>query len=229
MHRKLIVAALVACLVSLLLCAGCSRSSQSVQASYSTAKDPASQTSDFTGRVKEYLQMPDLAGGCEIASLMCVLEAMGLDVDVDDLIENHLPLNEGSSFASSFIGSPYIMGSGYPPVLMRCANSYLAKEGARIRAISMVGCSFDDVVREVEQGRPVMVWTTMEMAPVMHSQIYSDGFEWYDNEHCVVVYGMDDDGVKVSDPLDGLVVRDEQAFREIFDDCGGLAVTFYTF
>lgn len=184
-------------------------------------------TLNAAANVGEYLQMPQLAGGCEVASLICVLEAMGFEVDVDELVESHLDMDGGGSFGAGYIGSPYVFGSGYPPVLARCANAFFAHHDSTVRAMSVKGCDFADVVADVDRGRPVMVWTTMEMMPVFHTGSFSDGFEWYDNEHCVVVYGATDQEVMVSDPLDGLVVRDRKAFEEIFDDCGGLAVLFY--
>ena len=47
---------------------------------------------------------------------------------------------------------------------------------------------------------------------------------WCDNEHCVVLYGVDGDSVLVSDPLEGLVEGDAEAFAQIYEACGSRAV-----
>ena len=50
--------------------------------------------------------------------------------------------------------------------------------------------------------------------------------EWYHNEHCVVLYGFDltNNTVLVSDPIDGLVERELDRFREIYEKAGRMAM-----
>ena len=54
--------------------------------------------------------------------------------------------------------------------------------------------------------------------------IMVESYEWYNNEHCVVLYGLEGETALVSDPLEGLVERDAQEFARIFEACGNMAI-----
>ena len=71
---------------------------------------------------------------------------------------------------------------------------------------------------------PVILWTTMYQEEPSFSGQEIGPYEWYTNEHCVVVYGSEGDEVLVSDPLDGLVKRDRAYFSALFETCGSMAV-----
>jgi len=77
---------------------------------------------------------------------------------------------------------------------------------------------------------PVMVWTTMFMEPVEFTGEYGvlDGkeYKWYKSEHCVVISGYDlDKGViTVNDPMEGIVERNIDEFKAIYNEIGQYAV-----
>lgn len=61
----------------------------------------------------------------------------------------------------------------------------------------------------------MLIWTTEAMASPS-----GGGGSWYYPEHCVVIYGVEDDGVLISDSLAGLVVRDRSRFQSIYEAIG---------
>lgn len=180
------------------------------------------ETVDWAGNVEEFLQFPVLQGGCEVASLSCVLRSMGYDeVDEYTIAEEYL---EYGDMVSGYSGDPYYYGSAFPPPLMDAANAFLEANGAEERALDLSGLGFDVVAEWVQAGYPVLVWTTMYMEEPDLTGTMVGPYEWWNNEHCVVVYGFDESGdVLVMDPLDGLTTRDRQDFARIYEECGSLS------
>ena len=189
--------------------------------------DPLASTAtyDYAERVSELLQFPTLSGGCEVVSLTALLNAAGFDVTMTELADVYLPTG-GGGFVYSYTGTPYYSGGGMPPVMVACGNAYLESEGSSLVLTELSGADFDEVVSIVGRGVPVMVWTTMYMAQPAHTGIFEDGYEWYDNEHCVLVYGANGDTVLVMDPIEGIVERDRDQFEALYDACGKMAATF---
>ena len=163
-----------------------------------------------------------LPSGCEIASLAVVLQSMGFDADPLALADDFL-VKDGS-FATGYAGSPYGAGGGFPPGIVNAANSYLAANGSDVRAYDLTGTSFEGLKGIMAHGYPVLVWSTMFMENPLFSGAYDGEAEWYDNEHCVVAYEAVEDGVLVSDPLEGYVVRNEAEFERIYTECGSMAL-----
>lgn len=177
---------------------------------------------EWAGNVEEFLQFPILQGGCEIASLSCVLRSMGYDeVDEYTIAEEYL---EYGDMVSGYSGDPYYYGSAFPPPLMDAANAFLEANGAEERALDLSSLGFDVVAEWVQAGYPALVWTTMYMEEPDLTGTMVGPYEWWNNEHCVVVYGFDESGeVLVMDPLDGFVTRDRQDFARIYEECGSLS------
>lgn len=177
--------------------------------------------------VGELLQMPALPAGCESVALTAVLASMGFDLGLTDIVDRYLSVDPtGADFVTSFAGDPYYSGGALPPALVSAANAYLADQGERagnLRARDITGASFDDLRALSDDGFPVLVWTTMYMTDPEFSGDMRDGWAWYYNEHCVVVYGFEGSDVLVSDPLEGLVRRDASEFRRLYEACGSMA------
>ena len=176
---------------------------------------------DFTSHVASVLQNETMMGGCEPVSLAMLLNSMGFGVDAKALVDKYLVID--GKFTTGYSGSPYLAGGGYPPGLVKAANAYLAEQGSPYVAHDLSGTSFDGIARIVQSGRPVMVWSTLYLEEPLFSGSFQDGVEWYNNEHCVLVFGVDDTSVMVADPLEGFVVRDRAAFAEVYAACGSMA------
>ena len=182
-------------------------------------------TANYTARVGTMMQNSLMCGGCEIVSLGIVLESMGIDADLDRIVNDFLDIN--GHFATGYSGSPYSEGAGFPSGIAAAANGYLESIGSEARAHDLTGQSFDELKAIVKMGYPVLVWSTMELADPQFTNIFDGDVEWYDNEHCVVLYAVNGDEALVSDPLDGLVTRDVARFADIYEQCGKHAVSIY--
>lgn len=179
-------------------------------------------TVGYTERVGEKRQTALMDGGCELVSLAIVLDALGLNPDIHRIVADHLVID--GHFATGYSGDPYQRGGGYPAGIVDAANGYLDAQGSNVRAHDITGASAELLEVYVQKGYPVMVWTTMGFTEPQFAGAFDNGLEWYSNEHCVVLYGVDGDKVLVSDPMDGLIVRDAQRFAEIYEACGSMAM-----
>lgn len=178
---------------------------------------------DFVQHVGELYQMEELQGGCEVASLTIVLDSMGFDVDSHTIADEYLSYEEGD-MVNGFAGDPYYYGSAFPPVIVDAADAFLEANESPYRALDLTGASFEELAAWVEKGYPVLVWSTMYLGEPDMTGIMVESYEWYNNEHCVVLYGLEGETALVSDPLEGLVERDAQEFARIFEACGGMAI-----
>ncbi|MBQ9069640.1 MAG: C39 family peptidase [Eggerthellaceae bacterium] len=110
--------------------------------------------------------------------------------------------------------------------MVRAGNAFLAAQDSEWRFAERRGQAFSRLLDVVSTGRPVLVWSTMDMAPVLHTETRVGNYNWYDNEHCVVVCGQTEEGkLRVMDPLAGMVERERGPFEGIYNDCGKMAVT----
>lgn len=178
---------------------------------------------DFVQHVGELYQMEELQGGCEVASLTIVLDSMGFDVDSHTIADEYLSYEEGD-MVNGFAGDPYYYGSAFPPVIADAADAFLEANESPYRALDLTGASFEELAAWVEKGYPVLVWSTMYLGEPDMTDIMVESYEWYNNEHCVVLYGLEGETALVSDPLEGLVERDAQEFVRIFEACGNMAI-----
>ena len=189
-----------------------------------TTLHAGSATYDFCARVQPLYQY-DLEGGCECVSLTCMLNACGFDIDMFTLVDNYL--DYGDSFVYTYSGDPYTYGAGYPPVMCACANAYVQSVASPWCMIDTTTVSLDRLIdNNIARGIPVLVWTTMDQLPVDHTGIFEDTYEWYNNEHCVVLYGASATTVSIMDPLQGCIECARAQFASIFDDCGRMSLSW---
>ncbi len=183
--------------------------------------------------VPELIQTPELPTGCESVALTIVLRSMGFDLEKTDIAKNYLAM--GTDMATSYVGDPFSKnGAGcFPPAIVNAANKYLEEKKDKRTGHNITGESIDDLCEYIDNGLPVILWSSMYMAdPAKTGGSYSyqgQTYQWYRSEHCVVLYGYDKgkDVYLVSDPLNGFVERDASAFRNIYDSIGKYAVVIY--
>ncbi len=159
------------------------------------------------------LQYPELPRGCEITSLTMLLQYSGLDVDklklAEEMKKDTTPLVRNKSGEIAYWGNPNVGFVGnitlnepgfgiYHAALFPLLQSYMPS------AVDLTGKSFAELEKQVADGIPVVVWTTVE---------YNNPTDWviWDTdlgpirttfkEHAVLLVGYDEDHVYINDPL----------------------------
>ena len=123
--------------------------------------------------------------GCESVSAVCALRYSGVDITVDDFIDQYLvkgSLGEtkeggltGPSLDDAFIGDPRtVHGCGCnAPVIVRAAERIL--EGTELEARNLTGTGLETLCREyVSRDIPVVLWATIRM------QAWTNTITWTD-------------------------------------------------
>jgi uncharacterized protein YvpB len=180
----------------------------------------------FSLDVENIMQNPELPTGCEITSLTIVLNYLGYNVDKCYLADNYLTKGEIGTVTpyQAFLGNPRSSSSYgcYSPVIVKAANSYLSDVESNLEAYDYVGTEFEDLYKEIYEGRPIIVWATINLIdPYYTTKWVIDGeeFQWKANEHCLVLYGYDVDNnlVYIADPLVGNVTYDLDVFKDRYE------------
>lgn len=147
---------------------------------------------DYASRVSELLQGDAYPSGCEPAALASVLQSMGIDATLEDVL-NYLRYDpDFVDFVYHYAGDPIGSGSAWPPAMVDAANRYLASVSSdatsidtdvvgdgedgftadtapplqatpTLTAVNISGASFSEVTDILAAGYPVMVWTTISM------------------------------------------------------------------
>jgi uncharacterized protein YvpB len=167
-------------------------------------------------------QLPELPNGCEITSLAMLLTAARHPVSKMTLarLEPRDPapavpgdagfgaVREWGDPEVGFVGSVFGRGIGYG-----IYHRPLARFLDRLlpgRAVDLTGNPFDDVLRQIADGRPVVVWATTTFAPT------DDWVTWRARdtvvratsfEHAVLLVGYDPSHVYVNNPLTGAAAQ----------------------
>lgn len=176
---------------------------------------------DFTSHVEFIDQYEVLPAGCEIMSLSVVLRSMGYDVDPLDLADNYVDMS--GTFPTGFSGSPYTNGGALPPCIVDAGEAWLGEHAREYHAHDTTGSPFESLAALVEGGYPVAIWVTEGM--VEPSNIEPSGeYAWYWPEHCITVYGADEDRVLVCDTIYGMMEYSWAEFVAIYEACGSMSV-----
>lgn len=171
-------------------------------------------------------QRTDYPVGCEIVSTAMALNYIGLDVTVEELTDEHLPLGPfhysvrgiyyGPDPDEYFSGSPYASnGYGcYSPVIIKMLNSYLDRTKYVVYAPKSK--TLDQLCSYIDEGLPVIVWATESMSEAKNTiywtKLIPSGeswkpvnkiIHWISPEHCLLLVGYDDDFYYFNDPLAG--------------------------
>lgn len=83
-------------------------------------------------------------------------------------------------------------------------------------------------MRYIAAGRPVAVWTSLYLLDpgIDLRGSTSEGYTWYEMEHCVVLagYDLENDKVIISDPMQGIAEYSLEWFQEVYERVGQYAV-----
>lgn len=144
-------------------------------------------------------QYPNYPTGCESVALTILLNYYGVLVTPDDIIDSitkgSMPYVKngvvyGGNPELEFVGNPYSLNSFgvYERPIAEVANKF--KDGITIAT----GTEFDDILKIVGTGTPVLIWTSMGLTSpyISTSWTYEPTGEkiyWKANEHAVVLTG----------------------------------------
>ena len=127
-----------------------------------------------------------------------------------------------------FIGDPRTQNSYgvYEKPIAKVASTY--KSGI----INATGSSFDEILKIVKSGRPVLAWTSIGLSTphISTSWIYEPTGEtiyWKSGEHAVVIIGYTTDKIIISDPIGGKIkYQSLSLFRERYNYFGKKALYY---
>lgn len=181
-------------------------------------------------------QNPNYPTGCESVSLYILLRYYGVNISVDDIISNlkkgDLPHFENGKFYGAnpeeeFVGNPLSSHAygvyNYP--IRDVASLY--KDGVKTET----GLDFDEVLKLIDEDRPVIVWATINMIEPYISSTWLDKnnneVNWIANEHALVVIGYNKDNIIVSDSYTGSIrYYDKDLFISRYNYLGKRAVWY---
>lgn len=184
--------------------------------------------------VEEMIQTPELPTGCESVALTMALRFLGYEIDKTTIADNYL-VYDAENFAKGYMGDPYSAnGAGiFPPGLVTTANKFLDEQKSEMSAYDISGAAFEELFEYLAAGNPVLIWTTMYYEEPVFLEIYSeyDGkeYQWYANEHCVLLggYNLAEEKVTVFDPLQGKLEMSIQTMESLYEKTGKNAITIY--
>lgn len=175
--------------------------------------------------------------GCESAALTILLRYHGLNINMGDVVnrlpKGSLPYTENGV---RYGGNPYIEFVGHP-------NSYSSygvyekpiikvAESFKSGVIDGRGMKLDEVLKVVSEGRPVLVWVSMNMAVPYISTSWTykptgEKISWMANEHALVIVGYNQNSVVVSDSLYGSIrYYNKNVFESRYNTYGKRAVYY---
>lgn len=155
--------------------------------------------------------------GCESVSTVMALNYLGINITVDDFIDNYLnmgtlPTDKGNGEKigcdpwKAFPGSPYsIYGYGcFAPVIVNALDKFIDKNKYDIKELYDV--SIEELCSKyIDNNIPVIFWATSDMKPTRagNTWIVEDTgkrINWVAPMHCLLLVGYDKDFYYFNDP-----------------------------
>ena len=169
------------------------------------------------------MQTPELPTGCEIVALTETLNFYGFGADKIEMCDTFLPVDKMAvqTMDEAYIGDPYSDdGFGCTAVCITAtANDYFDYLGSDWYAVDLTGISFQEMLYQVDQGRPAIVWSTIDQRESypQYVDVLGRNFNYW--QHCLAVYGYDLEKKQVhcADPLVGNVAYDMDRFERIYN------------
>lgn len=183
--------------------------------------------------------------GCESVSAVMLLQTVGVCIDPERFIAQHLPTAPyteqggrrfGADPHTTYPGDPHdATGCGcYAPCIVRALQSALEQAGAaqQLEVLDVSGAPLEELCRFLDGGMPVVFWTTLNFDPEPKGEDHwflPDGtdFAWKNGEHCVLLVGYDDAHYWFNDPWQhrGLCKVEKALVERCHAMQGGYAVT----
>lgn len=184
--------------------------------------------------LKPVMQEPLLPTGCEVTALAQTLNYCGFNIDNAALSDYFLPQDFDGWFTMDeyYLGDPRTEnGFGCnAPVLIRTASDYFDYLKSDWYPADLSGTPFENLLYQIEQGRPVIVWVTMQLREAESVYQFDLGcgeeFWFNDYHHCITICGYDlDKGIVwTADPLEGSISYPIERFETVYDIMGKQAI-----
>lgn len=191
--------------------------------------------------VQPVQQLPELPNGCEITSLTAVLNYYGFDVTKEEMAVSYLPYQEftfdgdiaiAPDPEDAYAGDPFSEHYAfycYTAPIVQAANSYFDTVEADYQAVDATGAELTDLVDFIQDGRPVIVWATIDFAEPAWTDFWwmtpeGEEIHPYSNLHCLVLTGFDGISAYLCDPLVGKIVVRADVFALRYQQMGMRAV-----
>ncbi|MCL6459866.1 MAG: C39 family peptidase [Gorillibacterium sp.] len=193
-------------------------------------------------------QMPELFNGCEITSLSMLLQYIDKDIDIGEGIDkitlsqmiekDPAPMKKNTKGEITSWGNPqkgfvgdingYHKGFGvfHKPIVK------LIEKIKPNLALDLSGHTFEEILIQLQEGKPVVVWTNITLGPLDSGWMTWNTAEgpvrgtW--KEHAVLLVGFDQEHLYINDPLDGSKskVVNRATFIDSWIQMGEQAVTY---
>ena len=168
----------------------------------------------------EYLNQKQYPTGCESVSTIMCLHYYGIQITVDEFIQNYLESGEitekdGQLYApdpfEKFVGSPYSDYSFgcYEPVIEKALNKLIKEKNLNYEVKNLNNVPMDEIIiNYIDKDIPVIYWATMHMKETIYNKSWiipetGKKYDWKGREHCLLLVGYDNekDGYYFNDPL----------------------------
>ncbi len=192
-------------------------------------------------------QLPSYPTGCEGASCTALLRYYGVDITLKQMIDA-IPRQNiqykngrriGPDINKKFVGNPAgsytsrTPGYGaFSPCIAKSLNKVLKARKSPLRAKTLSGSTFEELIAAVCEGKPAIVWATYRMhVPSSVNSWYipnGDGtyryFEYPRGTHVFVLKGVSAETVTLMDPILGTVSYSRSTFEKRWNLLGRQAV-----
>lgn len=176
--------------------------------------------------------------GCESVSAVMIMQYLGIDISVEDFIDNYLEMGKlkvknkklyGPSPYDKYVGNPKTKnGYGcFAKVIVKAANNALPKT---FEAKDISGAKLKDIVTDyIENDIPVMMWATINMTTPGVGDTWllnktNEKYTWPAGEHCMVLVGYDNDNYYFNDPYNNaLESYSKDIVKTIYNEMGSQA------
>ena len=203
------------------------------------------------------LSQEGIPTGCESVSTVSVLQHYGVDITIDEFINNFLPCKEfykigskiyGANPHEYFAGNPYETTSlgCYPNVILKALNGI--KNSQTIQTTdtekypkisnldfrNTTGSSIDTLITQyIDRQIPVILWVTIHMKQPYEGMKYylEDGtlYTWTAQEHCAVLCGYDKEFYYLMDPLRNgeIIAYPKVLVKQRYDELGKYSLVIF--
>lgn len=206
MNKRAICVSLILIYTAAVLC-GCRE-----QRGAASSGDLSSHTAESTAPASALIstehicQLDSWPTGCESVSAVMALRYAGIEITVDDFIDNCLicterPFNPNKSFG----GDPRSTGGKgcYAPVIKAACDKLLTESKLEARVLNEPTVA-DLCEKYVARDIPVVIWATLDMAePFVGDSWEFEGktVTWIRPEHCLLLVGYNSESYIFRDPM----------------------------
>lgn len=187
-----------------------------------------------------FRQHPELPSGCEITSLSMLLHYAGVPKTkmelLPDMMRDETPLKYNADGSIRYWGNP---NNGFVGDITRKSRGFGIYHAALLPLLQkhlpegtdLTRSSFERLEEQLSQGKPVLVWTTIDFQPPSSWVVWdtpTGPIETTFMEHAVLLVGYDESYVYVNDPWTGKAkVRiDRSQFIRTWEAMGMQALSY---